>query len=175
MAVAFDIETFIEENYESLLKLTVKISKDSRIAEDILHYTAVALLKRKALLYGIEDPEAFISVCIRRVTINYFKREAKYKDDQPLENHLYAIDSGSIRSYNYSEWVMFLDKALASFPTKFRNAFRAHYMDNAAIEDLAPALGITPNALSKRFATMRRTIARKNPSLLRQIEILALL
>ena len=175
VAAGFDVEVFFEENYNELLKLTLKISKNRNAARDILHYTAVILLRKKEMLRDIEDPVAFIAACLRRATFTYYKKEAKYKNNEPLEKHYDITDSSVANAYNYLEWTMLLDDALTDFPMDLRNAFKMHYLDDIPIEDLAKSLDTTPNALSKRFATMRRTIARKNPSLLRQLEVLALL
>lgn len=175
MAAGFDVEAFFEENYNELLKLTLKISKNRNAARDILHYTAVILLRKKEMLRDIEDPVAFIAACLRRATFTYYKKEAKYKNNEPLEKHYDITDSSVANAYNYLEWTMLLDDALTDFPMDLRNAFKMHYLDDIPIEDLAKSLDTTPNALSKQFATMRRTIARKNPSLLRQLEVLALL
>jgi len=175
MAKEFDIEKFLEENYYDLKKIATMITGDTQIAEEVLHNTAVTLLRRRDLLRDVNEPTAYIAVCLRRATINYLRDGANFRKVILLDSTEHLADSKSSKPYCYAEWIIFLDRALEAYPDADREAFRRHYLEDIPIEDIAPGLGLSPNALSKRFAKMRRSIAAKNPSLLQQIEVLVLL
>lgn len=166
---------YFERKYHSLLKLAVMMTKDFDTAEDVLHDVAVVLLKKQQQLEDIEDPAAFLAVCIRRATLNYFRKNARFDVTDPsVITEMFAHPEPGV-SYDYVEWVISLEKNLKKYDPEFRKAFINHYLDNVPIEWLAQKLGITANALSQRFMRMRETLANEAPSMLKQIKVLSLI
>ncbi len=166
---------YFERKYRSLLKLAVMMMKDVDAAQDVLHDVAVVLLKKQHELEDVENYSAFLAVCIRRAALNYFRKNARYDVQNPDILAEICVHPESDIGYDYIEWVMSLEKHLTKFSPEIRKAFIEHYLDSVPIEIISARLGITPNALSLRFMRMRETLANTSPSMLRHLNIIALL
>lgn len=166
---------YFERKYHSLMKLAVMMTKDWNAAEDVLHDVAVVLLKKQQQLEDIEDPAAFLAACIRRATLNYFRKNARLDVMDPAVIAETFVHPEPGVSYDYVEWVISLEQHLKKYAPEIRKAFIEHYLDNVPIEWIAPKLGMTANALSQRFMRMRETLAKEAPSMLRQVRVLSLI
>ena len=77
-------------------------------------------------------------------------------------------------AYDYSEWVLSIDRQLCKYSEEMRHAFIDHYLNGKSLADLAGELGITVNALAQRFRRMRETLAAEAGSTLKHIDCLLL-
>ena len=149
--------------------------KEPYAAEDVLQDVAVVLWKKQRELEDVEDPAAFLAACIRRAALNYLRTNARCAPTDPEILAGVCVHPDSDISYEYVEWVISLERHLKKYKPELRKAFIEHYLDNVPLEMIAQKLGITTNALSQRFMRMRETLAAEAPSMLRQINVLALL
>lgn len=170
---------YFSQNYAQLVKASAYIcswiTRDTSIAEDILHDVAVVLCKKEEELADVKDYGAYIAVCIRHAAINYAKKNSRTipVDMEQADGKMDVVDSKS--EYDYSEWIISLEKHLQRFDPHMRKAFIAHYIDDVPSSMLAAELGITERALSLRFAKMRKALRDKAPSMFRQFSILLMI
>lgn len=173
------IVDYFSQNYAQLVKASVYIcswiTRDTSIAEDILHDVAVVLCKKEEELADIKDYGAYIAICIRHAAINYAKKNSRSipVDMEQADRKLDVVDSKS--EYDYSEWIISLEKHLQRFEPYMRRAFIAHYIDDVPSSVLAAELGITERALSLRFSKMRKVLRDRAPSMFRQFSILLMI
>ncbi len=170
---------YFSQNYSDLLTLSVRvcarISSKPDAGEEVLHQVALVLCQKQQDLQDVKDYGAYIAVCIRRAAINFARREARAV---PVGLELFEREPslhGSDRAYDYSEWVLSLEKHLKRFDPDMRRTFVAHYVDDEPVRDLAAALGISEKALSLRFLRMRRELKHSGTSMFRHLNVLLLL
>lgn len=169
-----DIIKFFEQNYRNLLLCTVMMIKDADRAQDILHNVAVTLLKKQEDLTDLRHPNAYITQCIYRATLNYLRKETRIEAYDPVILSEICYHPDSDVCYDYVEWVLSIEAHLQNFKPEMRRLFIAHYIDGIPIETLAKELNVTPNAISLRLKRMRESLAQNASSILRHIDVLTL-
>lgn len=140
-----------------------------------MHTVAVAVLKRRDDLIDIQHPEAYLAVCLRRATLNYFRDNSKSLPTDPDLIKAQYADNTSDCLIDYVEWVVCVETYLEKYDDQMRKAFIQHYLDDVPLEVISKSLGISDNTLAKRFARMRKEIKENNFSLLKQILLLSLI
>ena len=173
------IVDYFSQNYAQLVKASVRIcsriARDPSIGEDILHDVAVILCKKEQELSDVKDYGAYIAVCIRRATLNYVKKNSRSIPTESEQIESTMSKNASCTEYDYYEWIVSLEKHLRRYDPRMRKAFIAHYIDDVPSSELAAELGITENALSLRFAQMRKTLRDRAPSMFKHLNILLMI
>ncbi len=170
-----DIIKFFERNYRHLLLCTVMMIKDVDRAQDILHNVAVVLLTKQDELTDLRHPNAYITQCIYRATLNYLRKESRSEACDPVVLSETSRHPDSDVAYDYVEWVISIEAHLQKYSPEMRRVFIEHYLDGVPIETIARELNLTPNAVSLRLKRMRDALAKNAPSMLRHIDVLTLL
>ena len=170
-----DIIKFFEKNYRNLLLCTVMMIKDVDCAQDILHNVAVTLLKKQEDLTDLRHPNAYITQCIYRATLNYLRKETRAEACDPVVLSEICRHPDSGVAYDYVEWVISIEAHLQKYSPEMRQVFIEHYLDGVPVETIARKLNLTPNAVSLRLKRMRNALAKNAPDMLRHIDVLTLL
>lgn len=170
-----DVIKYFERNYRHLLLCTVMMIKDVDRAQNILHNVVVTLLTKQDELRDLRHPDAYVTQCIYRATLNYLRKESRSEAHDPVVLSEICCHPDSGVAYDYVEWVISIEAYLQKFSPEMRQVFIEHYLDGVPIETIARKLGLTPNAVSLRLKRMRDALAKNAPHMLRHIDILTLL
>ncbi len=170
-----DIIKYFERNYRHLMLCTVMMIKDVDRAQDILHNVAVVLLTKQDELTDLRHPNAYITQCIYRATLNYLRKESRSEACDPVVLSEICRHPDSDVAYDYVEWVISIEAHLQKYSHEMRQVFIEHYLDGVPIETIARELNLTPNAVSLRLKRMRDFLAKDAPYMLRHIDVLTLL
>lgn len=170
----YPIIEYFEEHYRDLLQLALRMMKDLDDAYDVLQDVAVVMMQKREELYDVEDPAAFLAVCIRRRALNFLRDSKRSTAMAPdvLEN--FRTCESSQMEMELSEWTMWLEKYLKKCAPEMRRAFIEHYLDDIPLEMIAERMGIKPNTLSQQFRRMRQSIARQSPRTMVHLMVLML-
>ena len=161
--------------YDKLVELAVMIVGDVAIAQDILHEVVINLLTKEDELNDVNNYLGFMTVCIRRAALNYYRKNSRTEAHDPATMAEVLMHPEPGVQYDYVEWVLCLHYGLSEYKAEYREAFVDHYVDGVPEEEIAKKLGISKNALGLRFKRMKKTLQGKNPDILRQLYILSLL
>lgn len=69
--------------YDELVELAVMIVGDVAIAQDILHEVVINLLTKEDELNDVNNYLGFITVCIRRAALNYYRKNSRTEAHDP--------------------------------------------------------------------------------------------
>lgn len=161
--------------YDEMVKLAVMIVGDKAISDDILHEVIVNLLTREDELNDIDNYLGFITVCLRRAALNYYRKKSRTELRDPDIMAETLMHPGTDAQYDYVEWVLSLHHNLSEYKPEYRQAFIDCFVDGVPAGEIALKLGISKNAMELRFKRMKKTLQGKDPGIARQLYFLSLL
>ncbi len=153
------------QHYDSLLKITVMMVNSLEAAQDIIQNLAATLFSKQNKLKDINNIPAYLSVCLRRATLNHLRDSARTVATDPNQLAKMRSDPSYKAVLDNIEWEQVLRSHLKGYSDELIQAFIDHYMKDHPIEQLSFKLGITPNTLSQQFRRMRNKIASSSPQM----------
>lgn len=170
----YPIIKYFEEHYRDLLKLALMMMENLDDAYDVLQDVAAVVIKRKDELCDVEDPGAYLAVCIRRRALNIIRNSRKSTAMSPEDIRNLCADWEAQAEMEQSEWMLWLEKYLQKCDPETRRAFILHYVDDIPIEKVAEQMGMKANTLTQKFKRMRQALARQSPRTMTHLMVLML-
>ncbi len=168
----YPIIEYFGEYYRDLLKLALRMVKNLDDAYEVLQDVAVVMVQKKEELYDVEDPAAYLAVCIRRRALNFIRDSRRSFATAPEAMKNIRADEDTQTEIEQTEWTIWLDKYLRNSAPELRKAFIDHYLNDIPLETIAERLGMKPNTLSQQFRRMRQSIARQSPRTMTHLMVL---
>lgn len=172
--MASSIMNFIEENYQSLLWLAVRMTGNWADGEDVLQTVAAKICLKQDELRDIAHCKSYLMVCIRNATLNQRRTKARQRvADESYEKLKDTFFDPAIKQeYELVEWIASLDHHLAYYDEASRKAFIAYYVDQVPLEEAAASLGLTKRQTTKKFESMRNYLKNHHKHLFVQLSVL---
>jgi RNA polymerase sigma factor (sigma-70 family) len=169
-----NVMDFIEENYENLLMLAIKLNGNWADGEDVLQTVAAKICANTDAWKDIKYCKSYLVTCIRNATLNLKRVKARQRfadaNDPEWNKALFASDPK--QEYEVVEWIASLERHLKHYDPELRNAFIAYYVDQQSLETVAASLGLSKRQTVKKFECMRTYLKRHYKHLFVQLSIL---
>ena len=168
------IMSFIEENYQRLLRFAVRMTGNWADGEDVLQTVATKICQKQDELEDIAHCKSYLMVCIRNATLNQRRTKARQRvADESYEKLKDTFSDPTIKQeYELVEWIESLDHHLEYYDEASRKAFIAYYVDQVPLEEVAASLGLTKRQTTKKFESMRNYLKHHHKHLFVQLSVL---
>jgi RNA polymerase sigma-70 factor (ECF subfamily) len=146
-----ELERLYDEHAQALFAFLLNLTRDEADTRDLLQEIFVKLAREPQLLAGVREPRAFLVRLVHNAAIDLMRRRGTH--ERTKENFAVEISSVFAPATDPDEETFRreLSDALAELPPEQRAVAHLKLWGGLTFEQIAEALGISPNTAASRY------------------------
>lgn len=143
-------EVLFAEYSDVIYRFCLYKTSDSQVAHDLTQDTFLRLWKAMASGKEVEKPKQYIYQIARNLVIDHYKKARALSLDQLGEDGFDPQDIRSVGADILSE-IAILRESIEKLEEDYREVIYMRFIEDMGIEEIAEAMGISPNLVSVRI------------------------